>query len=49
MIYFYHDPQMPLFLLMIYAKAQRETMTLDETRQVCGLAANLKQGYGRKG
>jgi hypothetical protein len=28
-VYFYHDLQMPLFLLLVYAKAQREDMTAD--------------------
>ncbi len=48
-IYFYHDPQMPVSLMIIYAKAQREDMTADEKKQVRGLATALKQGYGRKG
>ncbi len=48
-VYFFHDPQMPIFLLLVYAKAQRETMTPDETKQVRALAATLKQSYGRKG
>lgn len=48
-IYFYHDPQMPIFLLLVYAKAQRENMTPDEKKQVRGLSTALKQSYGRKG
>ncbi len=44
MIYFYHDPQMPVFLMMVYAKAQREDMTADEKKQVRRLAPALKQG-----
>ncbi len=48
-IYFYHDPHLPLFLILVYAKAQREDMTADEKKQVRGLATTLKQGYGRKG
>lgn len=48
-IYFYHDVQMPVFLLLVYAKAQREDMTPDQKKQVRGLAATLKQAYGRKG
>jgi len=40
---------MPLFLILVYAKAQREDMTADEKKQVRGLATTLKQGYGRKG
>lgn len=48
-IYFYHDAQMPVFLLLVYAKAQREDMTPDQKKQVRGLAAALRQAYGRKG
>jgi hypothetical protein len=48
-IYFYHDAQMPLFLLLVYAKAQREDMTPDQKRQVRALAATLKQDYRGKG
>ncbi|MCX7375478.1 MAG: type II toxin-antitoxin system RelE/ParE family toxin [Alphaproteobacteria bacterium] len=48
-VYFYHDPQMPIFLLLVYAKAQRENMTPDEKKQVRALATTLKQGYDRKG
>ncbi len=48
-IYFYHDLETPLFLIMIYAKAQREDMTPDEKKQVRTLATALKQGYGQKG
>lgn len=41
-IYFYHDPVRPLYLLMVYAKAQRENLTADEKRAVRKLAAVLK-------
>lgn len=41
-IYFYHDADRPLYLLMVYAKAQREDMTPDEKRAVRALAAVLK-------
>jgi hypothetical protein len=46
-IYFYHDPAMPLYLLMIYAKAQRDDLSLDARRTVQGLVARLKAAYGR--
>src|SRR3954447_17616694 len=48
-IYFYHDPQRPLFLILVYAKAQREDMTPDEKRQVTALATSLKQGHRQRG
>jgi hypothetical protein len=41
-IYFYHDAGRPLYLLMVYAKAQREDMTPDEKRMVRALAKVLK-------
>ena len=47
MIYFYHDPAMPLYLLMIYAKARRDDLSPDARRTVQGLAARLKEAYGR--
>jgi len=42
-IYFFHDPGRPLYLLMVYAKAQREDLTPDEKRTVRALAAVLKR------
>jgi hypothetical protein len=41
-IYFYHDPGSPLYLLMVYAKARQENLTADEKRAVRKLAAVLK-------
>ena len=41
-IYFYHDADRPLYLLMVYAKARRENLTPDEKRDVRKLAAVLK-------
>ena len=41
-IYFYHDPGRPLYLLMVYAKAQRENLTEEEKQAVRKLAAVLK-------
>jgi hypothetical protein len=46
-IYFYHDPGMPLYLLMIYAKARRDDLSPDARRAVQALVARLKQAYGR--
>jgi hypothetical protein len=46
-IYFYHDPAMPLFLLMIYAKAGRDDLSPDARRTVQALVARLKEAYGR--
>jgi mRNA-degrading endonuclease RelE of RelBE toxin-antitoxin system len=41
-IYFYHDVDRPLYLLMVYAKAHQENLTPDEKRAVRKLAAMLK-------
>jgi hypothetical protein len=46
-IYFYHDPGMPLYLLMIYAKARRDDLSPDARRTVQGLVTRLKAAYGR--
>jgi hypothetical protein len=41
-IYYYHDASLPLYLLLVYAKARREDLTPDEKRMVRKLAAILK-------
>jgi hypothetical protein len=41
-IYFYHDRDRPLYLLMVYAKARRENLSSEEKRTVRKLAAVLK-------
>jgi hypothetical protein len=41
-VYFYHDMERPLYLLLAYAKAQASDMTADEKRLVTALAASLK-------
>jgi hypothetical protein len=44
--YFYHDPAMPIFLLLAYAKARQEDMTADEKRQTAMIVTALKRQYG---
>jgi len=41
-IYFYHDADHPLYLLMVYAKARQENLSPEEKRIVRKLAALLK-------
>ncbi len=41
-IYFYHDADRPLYLLMVYAKARQENLTPDEKRAVRKLAEILQ-------
>jgi hypothetical protein len=45
-IYFYHDANRPIYLLMAYAKARKEDLTPAEKRTVRTLAAVLK-GQGK--
>jgi len=47
-VYFYHDTAMPLYLIMIYSKAQKENLTQDEKRRVQALVTALKQAHGRR-
>ena len=42
-IYFYHTPDMPLYLLMVYAKAQREDLSPDARRAVQALVTRRKR------
>ncbi len=46
-IYFYHDDSMPLYLLLIYAKAERENWTQDEKRRAQALTDSIRQVYRR--
>ncbi len=41
-IYFYHDADRPLYLLMVYSKARRENLTAEEKRDLRKLVAILK-------
>ena len=43
-IYFYHNANRPVYLLMVYAKARREDLSPDEKKMVRRLAAVLKGG-----
>ncbi len=45
-VYFYHNEQMPLFLLLVYAKADRGDMTQDEKRLMRTIVVELKHTYG---
>jgi mRNA-degrading endonuclease RelE of RelBE toxin-antitoxin system len=44
-IYFYHDGRMPLYLLMVYAKAEKEDLRPEEKRAVVTLTNALKRSY----
>ncbi len=44
-VYFYHDTRMPVFLILVYAKARQGDMTPDEKRKVTALAGALRDKY----
>jgi hypothetical protein len=41
-VYFYHDMDRPLYLLLAYAKAQASDMSADEKKAVAAIAAFIK-------
>ena len=41
-VYFYHRPDRPLYLLLAYAKAQASDLTADEKKTVAAFAAAMK-------
>lgn len=41
-VYFYHDANRPVYLLMAYAKARKEDLTPEEKKAVRAIAAVLK-------
>jgi len=47
-IYFYHDEKIPLYLMMIYAKADQENLTPDQKHRVQFVVNALKQDLRRK-
>src|SRR6185312_7258727 len=46
-IYFYHNPPTPLFLLMVYAKAVREDVASEAKQALAEFAARIKRGARR--
>ena len=48
-IYFYHQMESPLYLLMVYAKARAENLSSGEKRAVQDLAARLKRASRESG
>ncbi|HEU4819600.1 MAG TPA: type II toxin-antitoxin system RelE/ParE family toxin [Qipengyuania sp.] len=41
-VYFYHRPDCPLYLLLAYAKAQATDLSADEKKAVAAFAATIK-------
>lgn len=46
-VYFYHDPGMPIFLLTVYAKNERADLTSQDRRRLALLVAGIKEAYDR--
>jgi mRNA-degrading endonuclease RelE of RelBE toxin-antitoxin system len=46
-VYFYYRSDVPLYLLMVYAKARREDLSPDAKRTAQALTARLKQTWRR--
>lgn len=46
-IYFYHDPGMPLFLLTAFSKSERENLSKAERNEIAELTKLLVQHYRR--
>ena len=42
-IYFYHNPAAPLFLLMVYAKAVREDVAPEAKKALAEFTARIKR------
>ena len=47
MIYFYHNPDMPLFLLTAFSKSEQGNLTKSERNELAGLTKILVQNYTR--
>ena len=48
-IYFFHDRNAPIYLLMVYAKGARENISPEATKVVREFAARIKQVHRRQG
>ena len=47
MIYYYHDEDMPLFLLLAYAKSASKDIEPAEKRRMMALVGQLLREHGR--
>ena len=48
MIYYYHDEQLPLFLLSIFAKNEKANLTKAEQNEMRVLVPRLVEGYRKR-
>ena len=47
-IYYYHDESLPLFLLDVYAKSEKENLTKAERDEIRRLLPRLIAGYRKR-
>lgn len=47
-VYFYHSPAIPLFILTAFSKSERENLSKAERNELAELTKLLAQNYGRK-
>ena len=47
-IYYYHDPSFPLFLLTVYAKSKKDDLSSEELRAMRKLVVELRSSYGQE-
>lgn len=47
-IYYYHDDEMPVFLLTVFAKNEKDNLTKAERHALAGLAEALRDSYRSK-
>lgn len=48
MIYYFHDDQLPLFLLTVFAKNEQANLTKAEQNEMRALLPRLVDGYRRR-
>jgi hypothetical protein len=46
-VYFYYDERIPLLLVSVYAKNEKENLTKAERNQLAAVAAHIKQAIRR--
>ncbi len=45
-IYYYHNKSIPLFMLTVFGKGEKENLTKSERRDLSKLTSLLKESYG---
>jgi mRNA-degrading endonuclease RelE of RelBE toxin-antitoxin system len=47
-VYYYHDATLPIFLLTVYAKNERDDLSQRDKQRIKGLTATLVEDYRRR-